>query len=49
MEVTGQFHALAAALPTEKELAYPLYRRLDRLQIQCGDGGDQKNLCPFQN
>jgi hypothetical protein len=49
MEVTGQYHALAAALPTEKVLAHPLYRRLVRHQIQCADGGDEKNLCPFQN
>jgi len=49
MEVTGQLHVLAAAVPTGKVLAYILYRRLDRNQIQCADGGDEKNLCPFHN
>jgi len=49
MEVNGQLHALAAAVPIGKVLAYLLYRRLDRNQNQCANGGDEKNLCPFHN
>jgi hypothetical protein len=47
MEVNGQLYA-PAVLPVGKSPWYPLYRRLDGLQILSGLGCDEKNLCPRQ-
>jgi len=39
MEMSNQFHALAALPPKKGTPMYPLGRRLDGLQNQCGHGG----------
>jgi hypothetical protein len=45
MEVSGQFHALAA-LPPEKEPRYLLDRRLCRPQSRSGRGDEEKIFQP---
>jgi hypothetical protein len=42
MEVSGQFHALAA-LPQGNSLWYPLDMRLGGPQSRSGKGGEEKN------
>jgi hypothetical protein len=45
MEVSGQFHSLAA-LPPGKEPCYALDRRLSGPQSRSGRGGEEKNSQP---
>jgi len=42
MEVSGRLHT-TAALPQGNNPCYPLYERLDGLQIRSGHGGQDKN------
>jgi hypothetical protein len=49
MEVSGQFHSLAALTPG-KQSQYPLNRRLRGSQRRSGQGDEKKNSlhCPHQ-
>jgi len=47
MEVSGQLHA-PVVLPAEKELLYPLDRRLGKLQSWPGNFAE-KNISPQQD
>jgi hypothetical protein len=46
--VSGQLHA-PAALPPEKELPVPMYRKLGGPQSHSGRGGEEKNSRPPGN
>jgi hypothetical protein len=46
MEVSGQFHALAAVPPRKEPPRHPLDTRLGGLQSRSGRGGKERNHCP---
>jgi len=47
MEVSGQLQASASLFP-RKNIPYPFYRKLGRLQSQSGRRGEEKNSCPYR-
>jgi hypothetical protein len=48
MEVSGQLHATTALAPKERDLRYPLGRRLDGPQDSSGRRERKKNIVPTE-